>query len=118
MHRFDPSLFACVLLLAGASACAGSHKHAEVPDFTEKGWSEPAPEFVKAKADPTIQSAVVSTGDTSATAPPADTALPPATTTASPATAAADSSAPALPPAPKATKPGSKKKKKSAKPKG
>jgi hypothetical protein len=52
MPRLPLSTVALTLLLAG---CAGSHKHAEVPDFTEKGWSDPAPELTSAKADRPIQ---------------------------------------------------------------
>ncbi len=54
MHRLTPSLFALALLVF-ANGCASTHKHAEVPDFTETGWSEPNPAYAQSKADSSIQ---------------------------------------------------------------
>jgi hypothetical protein len=51
-----------------AIACGGSQKHAEVPDFTEKGWSGPS----TAAADPPIQAAPKA--ENSTPTPPPDAA--------------------------------------------
>ncbi len=78
-----PLAFALVLVLGG---CAGSQKHAETPDFTEKGWSDPDPSLTSAKTDHPIQPEVAS-------------AEPPS---ASPTPTAGNSSAPASAPDPAA----------------
>ena len=121
MPRTTLSMLALALLVSAPIACGGSQKHAEVPDFTEKGWSDPAPELTQGKGDPSIQSGVASNdapaGGAAAAPPPesAPAAAAPARPEASPSAAApSDAASAPFPPPPKATKPA--KKKKGAKP--
>jgi hypothetical protein len=106
MLRFSISSFALALLLAG---CAGSHKPAESPDFTEKGWSEPSPELTSAKTDRPIQADGAKTEVASAATPseaaPAPAATPSAggKSDADSALAAAVIRGDALPPPPPTT---------------
>jgi hypothetical protein len=85
-------------------ACGGSQKKAEVPDFTEKGWSGPSGDSpTVAKADPPIQSTTPKGDD--ATAMKADP--PPAPASKPETSGGAESdvvSGNALPPSPNATK--------------
>ena len=83
MSRPALSSVALALLLAG---CAGSHRHAEVPDFTEKGWSEPSAELTSAKADRSIQSEGGGGAKGGATSAPAPVAEPAPAATPEPAT--------------------------------
>ena len=103
MHRLTlPPLV--LALLVFANGCASSHKHAEVPDFTEKGWSEPNPAYSQSKADTSIQAPVAKNDDSATT-----------TTTAAEVPASAGTSTPDATtatgtPAPNAVKPGKAKK--------
>lgn len=57
MPRLTLTQLAFAISLTLATACGGAQKHAETPDFTEKGWSAPSTDGASAKADPPIQSA-------------------------------------------------------------
>ena len=127
MLRRLPVQIVLALPLVFAIACGGAQKKAEVPDFTEKGWSGPSNDTSDAKADPAIQ-ATPPKGDDSSASKPSDKAMvadkpePTSTTTTTSATASSGSesdavaSGNALPPSPKAAgkaaaKPGKAKKK-------
>jgi hypothetical protein len=111
MLRLPLSSLALLVLLVG---CAGSHKPAEAPDFTEKESSDPSPELTSAKADRPIQAEGASATSTAAAAPaegasapvaasaPAPDAKPDGTSAGS-ATDAAIIAGNALPPPPPTT---------------
>jgi hypothetical protein len=101
--------FVLAVPLAFAIACGGAQKKAEVPDFTEKGWSGPSSEVTDTKADPPIQAA-------SATEKKAPEATSTTTTTSATTGTESDVAAGnALPPPPKAAAKPTKAKKKTKK---
>jgi hypothetical protein len=112
MLRRLPALLVLAVPLTCAIACGGAQKKAEVPDFTEKGWSGPSNDVTEAKADPPIQSTAAT--DTKPDKPEA-TSTTTTTTTATAGTEADVASGNALPPPPKTTAKPSKAKKKSKK---
>ena len=110
MHH-APAKLALAISLLLATACGASHKPAESPDFTEKGWSGSSADGAQAKADPSIQPASSKSDD----APKPLPVDKPMTATAdkpetSSGTEADVVSGAALPPPPKAAKPGKAKK--------
>jgi hypothetical protein len=116
MTRTTLTQLAFAISLTLATACGGAQKHAESPDFTEKGWSGPSSDGASAKADPPIQSASsAKTEEPKMAAADPMPASPPGPKPETSSAAEADIvSGSALPPPPKA--PGASKPTKAKKP--
>ena len=113
MSRHTLRSLALALPFIFATACGGAQKHAETPDFTEKGWSGTSSDADQAKGDPQIQSGGAKSDDAAKSAPPppadkspmAPAPDKPETTSTAEADVVAGAALPKPPPAPKAAKP-------------